>query len=63
MAKSMIGIALALVTLAIVAFVIVSFVPAIIANLIWGIALFSQRMIPMRVAYKTLIKNGESKAN
>ena len=45
------GIAMALVTLATVAFV-----PSIVANLLWGTALFSQIIIPVTKAYNTFSK-------
>lgn len=44
-----IGIALCFATLA-----IVPFVPSIVANVVWGAALFSQILIPVRTAFKTL---------
>lgn len=46
-----IGIALCFATLA-----IVSFVPSIVANVVWGVALFSQILIPVRTAFKTLTR-------
>ncbi|MGY3686679.1 low temperature requirement protein A [Vibrio coralliilyticus] len=49
-----IGIALCFVTLA-----IVSFVPSIVANVVWGAALFSQILIPVRTAFKTLTEEAE----
>ncbi|MCG9706846.1 low temperature requirement protein A [Photobacterium damselae] len=52
-----IGIALCLVTL-----VIVSFVPSIVANVMWGAALFSQIVIPVRTAFKTLTQETEQEA-
>lgn len=44
-----IGITLCFVTLA-----VVSFVPSIIGNAVWGLALFSQIFIPVRTAFRTL---------
>lgn len=52
-----IGIALCFVTLT-----IVSFVPSIVANVVWGAALFSQIVIPVRTAFKTLTQETEQEA-
>lgn len=48
------GIALAVATIA-----IVSFVPSVIGNAVWGIALFSQILIPVRKAFRTLTQEME----
>ncbi|GAL09449.1 hypothetical protein JCM19233_415 [Vibrio astriarenae] len=45
------GIVLAFVTMG-----IVSFVPSVIANTVWGVALFSQIVVPVRTAFRTLTK-------
>lgn len=52
-----IGIALCFVTLA-----IVSFVPSIVANVMWGAALFSQILIPVRTAFKILTQEAKQEA-
>ena len=45
------GIMLCFVTL-----IIVPFVPSIVANMVWGAALFSQILVPVRTAFKTLTR-------
>ena len=52
-----IGIALCFVTLA-----IVSFVPSIVANVMWGAALFSQILIPVRTAFEILTQEAKQEA-
>lgn len=47
----LLGVALALITLA-----VVSYVPSIVGNTLWGLALFSQIAVPLTRAYLTLSK-------
>lgn len=47
------------ITLCFVTLIIVPFVPSIVANLVWGAALFSQILIPVRTAFKTLTREAK----
>ncbi|GEA59147.1 low temperature requirement protein A [Vibrio comitans] len=53
-----VGIALCFVTLA-----IVNFVPSIISNGMWGLALFSQIFIPVRTAFRTLTEEAKKESH
>lgn len=47
------------ITLACVTLVAVPFVPSFMANMMWGMALFSQIFIPVRTAFRTLTREAE----
>ncbi|TNZ19288.1 hypothetical protein CGK53_23005 [Vibrio parahaemolyticus] len=47
------------ITLCFLTLIIVPFVPSIVANVVWGAALFSQILIPVRTAFKVLIREAK----
>ncbi|WP_229647889.1 hypothetical protein [Vibrio parahaemolyticus] len=47
------------ITLCFLTLIIVSFVPSIVVNVVWGAALFSQILLPVRTAFKVLTREAK----